>query len=110
MVRSLDELREFEKFRDEVLPALQVDLRKGLTAKQLRSKYATILTARMISIAVAEMDSGKATTAIKDILDRDEGKAVEQKITRHKFENLSDEQLDAIILSEADDLEREMKN
>lgn len=109
MAGQLDDLADYEDFKQEILPILRQDMSKGLSADELREKYKNYLVARQISIALTDDDSGKALAAAKDLIDRLEGKAVERKAIAHKFEQLPDDQVDAIIeqklkeLSDEDD-------
>jgi glucuronate isomerase len=104
MVKMISNLAEFEKFKDEVLPALRKDLLSGMDAKQLREKYIALAQARQISIAVGSVDEAKSLTAIQSIIDRTEGKATEHKTVKHQFADLKDTELDAILASEEADL------
>jgi hypothetical protein len=99
-VRSIDDLQAFDDFVKELLPALRNDLSAGLTADDLYKKYQSIAAARSIQIAMSEIDSGKALSAVKDILDRTQGKATERSEVTHRLDKLPDEQLDALLLSE----------
>lgn len=103
MIGSIDELAEFRKFKAEFLPRLLADRKAGLTAAQIRAKYANEVELRKVQIALFEPDSTKALAACKDITDRVEGKPKEITETTHKFEQLKDEQLDALILSKLGD-------
>ena len=100
----LDALQKFEDFSTKILPALQKDLLSGMGAKELREKYAAIIQARQITTAILSQDEGRASVAAKDVLDRTEGKATERKEVTHKFADLPDEELDAIIRSEEEEL------
>jgi hypothetical protein len=102
--KTLDQLAEFEEFKAVVLPQLQELLTAGATSKEMRERLAPLMTARVISIALTEQDSNKALAAIKDQLDRQEGKAKERTETTHKFEHTKEEELDAILLSKLADL------
>lgn len=102
--RLLEDLSEFEEFRTKIMPAIRRDLLAGMTAAELRSKYAALVQARLITDAITTPDAGKAATAGKDVLDRAYGKATEKKEVTHKFEDLSDQELDAILMSEEDEL------
>lgn len=104
-MRLHDKLVAFEEFEQQILPALVKDLKSGMTPSQLREKYDSIVQARAITTALTEADSGKAMTAVKDILDRTHGKAVEKKEVTHRLQEVSDQELDAIIKSEEEDLE-----
>jgi hypothetical protein len=95
----LDELAAFEEFRKEIMPQLQQDLKDGLAAEQIFKKYAHFAAARGITIALTDKDAGRALTAIKDILDRTQGKAVERKEIKASISELPDEQLDALLES-----------
>ncbi len=107
------DLIEFDDFQTTILPALRRDLKAGLTPKELQEKYAALAAARMINIALTEENTGAASAAAKDILDRTAGKATEKKEVTHKFKDLSDDELDAILASEeaeVTDMERKFEN
>lgn len=110
--KRLDDLAEFEDFKESILPVLQQALKDGLTAEQIYTKFQAYAAARTVSIVAREVDSGKALAAIREVLDRSAGKAVERTEVTHKMEKLPDAQLDALIRSkleatEADDAETE---
>lgn len=107
MASVLDELSEFEKFREEILPALRKDLGSGLTAQEVYDKYQAHAAARGITIAMTSTKESSALVAIKDILDRTQGKAIERKIVAGKFDGLSDQDLRALVMTEIDDEEAE---
>jgi uncharacterized protein YehS (DUF1456 family) len=98
MVNMLDALTEFEDFRETVLPAIQKDLKAGYNAKQLREKYLALLQARQITDALMA-PTGEAADIAQRIIDREEGRATEKKEVRHRFEELPDQQLDAVLES-----------
>ncbi|MCK5020956.1 MAG: hypothetical protein KAS32_28335 [Candidatus Peribacteraceae bacterium] len=102
-VKLHDQLAAFESFKNEILPALRADLKTGLDAAAIYDKYQAYAAARGVTIAMTSADEGKSLQAIKDILDRAQGKAVERRETKHQFEELSDEELDAMVLTELED-------
>lgn len=106
-VRNLDELALYDEMTVGVLGALKKDLAAGMSAEEIMAKYANLAAARITSIAATEADSGKALAAAKDILDRVKGKAVERKQIHHKLENVDEKQIDAIIMSELENLQIE---
>lgn len=99
-----DALKAFDTFRQELLPMLQEDILKGTPPEALRKKYLSYLTARQIQIGLTDPQSANALAAIKDLQDRTEGKPAQTNINVNKYEQLSDEQLDAAVLSANDDL------
>lgn len=103
MARLIDELQDFEDFRESILPALRADLKKGLSTKEMREKYKSLVQARVLTTAITS-DDGRAMAAAKDILDREEGKPTEKKEITHRYADMSDEELDAILKSEEEDL------
>lgn len=107
--KMIDDLAEFEEFRETTLKAIRRDISKGMGAKQLREKYAAIVQGRLITDALTTDDTAKAALIGKDIIDRVEGKATEKKEVTHRFKDMKDEELDAIIQSEEADLE-DMEN
>jgi len=101
-----EQLAQFEDFKATILPALQQDLQDpDITPAKLREKYAAILQARLITDALSTKDEGKAATIIKDVLDRTEGKAVEKKEYTHRFENMTDHELESVLQSELNELQ-----
>lgn len=104
----IDDLMDFEEFRDEILPMLRADLKNKTPTKEMRKKYLALLTARAITIGLREPDSAKALSAIKDIVDRDEGRATEHKVVDHRLKDVSDTELDAVLQSEIEDLKESL--
>lgn len=102
--RSIDDLALHDELMLGVLGSVKNDLAAGLSPDKIYAKYGALAAARMVSIAATEADSGKAMMAIKDILDRQYGKATERKEIRHKLENVDPKQLDAILISELEGL------
>lgn len=100
MTTMLDELSAFEEFKKEILPALREDLTSGMEAADLYKKYQAHAAARGITIALTSTNERNAINIIKDIQDRAGGKAVERKVTEHRFADLPEEELDSIVLSE----------
>ena len=93
-----DAVAEFEDFKETILPSLQQDLKDGHTEQQLREKYLALATARIISLLSSHKPE-VALSAAKDIIDRTIGKAVERKAHIHKMDGLSEQEIDALILS-----------
>lgn len=104
MHNLIRDLQAFETFKETILPAIRKDLTNGFTAKQLREKYAALVQARQITTALSSEDAGLAASVSKDVIDRVDGRATEKKVVEHKFSELSNEELDAIIKSEQEDL------
>lgn len=104
MARSLDRLADLESFAEMFLPAIRGDLKSGMSADEIYDKYKSIAAARVATIVVSEIDSSKALTAAKELLDRSGGKAAEKKEVTHKYERLKDEELDSLLLTEASDM------
>ncbi len=104
MARGLDDLALYEEMMGGVLAPVRKDLQDGMESEALLEKYAKFAAARVVTIATTDLDSGRALAAAKDILDRSKGKAVERKQIAHKFERLDERQVDAILLSELEEL------
>ena len=100
---ELAKLAEYEEFKLSILPAIQKALLEGATAKEIYKMFAPLAAARTVTIAAREVDSSKALAAAKDIMDRAEGKAAEKITHTHHYENLSDDELDAQIVSRAEE-------
>lgn len=102
MARALDELAEFEKFQEDILPILQTALKEGWSAEKIfnHPKAQALLAARALTIGIMDRDSGRALAAVKDIMDRTVGKATEKLEVTNRLEKMPDEQLDALIRSQ----------
>lgn len=102
--RSLDELAVYEEMTSGLLKELRADLLQKKSPEEILAKYAHFSAARIVTIASTDADSGRALAAAKDVLDRVGGKAVERKQIQHKLQNVDPKQLDAIIISQLEEL------
>lgn len=102
-IGMVDDINEFIKFRQEILPWLRTAIERGATAEEIYQKAQALAAARSVTIAMTEVDSGKAMNAVKEILDRSQGKPKERVELTKKYEGLTDDELDAMLLSEAEE-------
>lgn len=107
LTESIDDLAAFEVFKKELLKEVREDLLAGKSADEIVRKNAALAAARLVTIAATDADAKNAIAAAKDIIDRSQGKATEKKEITHKYQHLSDEELNSLILSEAQDVEDE---
>jgi hypothetical protein len=98
-IRTIQNIRDFEEYRDEILPKIRKMLKDGRKAEEIMQFAQSYAAARIVSIALCEEDVAKAMVAAKDVIDRTQGKAKERTETTHKFEKLKDEELDALLAS-----------
>ena len=105
MLSALDELAEYEAFKRDVLPKLQGLVASGASAEDIYQFAQSMAAAKMVTIALREGDPAKAISALKDVLDRTQGKAKERTEVEHKFAKLSDNELDALLESRLSDLD-----
>ena len=108
-VDAMDELSEYQDFKENILPALREDLQKGMSAEDIRKKYSGYVQAAMLTTALTDSDASKRIAAAKDIIDRSEGKPTESKEVRHSLEKMPEEQLDSILWSKLQDGEEDKK-
>lgn len=94
-----DDLSLLEQIKLEILPKIQKDLAQGISAEEILKKYQAYAAGRLVTNMVMDTDSGKSTAAAKEVLDRTMGKAVERRETTHRYEELSDQELDALVAS-----------
>jgi hypothetical protein len=99
-VAILQEVREFQEFRDSLLPVLRADLKNGTPAKEILEKVKALAAARLGHIMMTENDSGKALSAISQVLDRTDGKAKESVKHTHQLEELPSQQLESLLATE----------
>lgn len=99
LAAALDELAAFQEFKAEFLPQIRADLRAKKSAREIMQKYSAMAAARMVMVALTAADPTKAASAAKDIMDRAEGKATEKVEVQHKYGELKDDELDALLES-----------
>ncbi len=105
-VDLIDEVREFQQFKADLLPILRKDVLQGTPAKDILEKVKSIAAARLGLIAASAIDQRTALNAIAEILNRTDGKPKESLTTTHKFAKLKDEELDALLTSRFKDAEQ----
>lgn len=101
-----DDLAEFEHFRENILPEIRQAYRENKKPDDILRLTESLAAARLATIAATTPDESKALQAIKELLDRTQGKAVERKAVAHKFADVDERELDALLesaLTELDD-------
>lgn len=107
LLEALDQLAMFEDFQRDMLPKLQALVKQGARTEEILEMGRALAVARLVTIAATEADSGKALAAVREILDRKEGKVTEKREVTHKMSQLKDEELDALVLTALNDAEGE---
>ena len=99
MAVALDDLAEFQRFQEDVLPILRKAIAEGWSAEKILShpKLEAMMAARQVTMAIMGRDDGRAHAAIEAALNRSKGKATERKEVSHKLETLADSELDALL-------------
>ena len=95
MVNAIDDLAVFEELRTTLIPQLRKAIESGADTEEILKIGKSAALARLVSIAVLE--AGGNLPAIKEILDRLDGKVAEKKEV--KLGRLKDEELDALVNS-----------
>lgn len=103
MTRLQDKLAAFEEFNTAFPKSVQQMLLDGAAPEEILEQHAAMIAARVVAIAMTEQDSSRALAAAKDVLDRAKGKAVERIAVAHKYEKMSDDALDALLISKLKD-------
>ena len=95
--QMVDDLAEFEDFRATILADIRKDIKAGMKAAELFKKYEHMVAGRMLTTAICEPDVKTANDVGKNILDRSSGKPTEHISTTHKYESMTDQELDQLI-------------
>lgn len=106
LINMIDKLAEFEEYCSLIGEPLRKLVESGASQKEIREAFLPLIQARQVAIALTSEDVGKAHAAAQAILDRAEGKAKEQHVHTHKLDQLPEEELDAVILSELDSMKQ----
>lgn len=96
MVRLVDQLNAFERFKALIPPELQAELAKGTPPEKILKKFTNFAAARVVADAINPSSSTGAKSA-REILDRVYGKPTERSEVINKYDNLTDEQLTALV-------------
>lgn len=107
LIEALDELAMFEDFQKDMLPKLQALVKRGARTEEILEMGRALAVARLVTIAATEADSGKALAAVRELLDRKEGKVTERREVTHRMSQLKDEELDALVLTALNDAAEE---
>ncbi len=100
-----DQLIEFQEFQ-KMLPKLKKVLKTGGSSDEILKMMAPLAAARLANIAATDLDSSRALSAIKQLLDRVDGTPVQRTENTHKLEKLDDRQLDSLLESELQGLQQ----
>jgi transcriptional regulator NrdR family protein len=101
---KLDKLAEFEEYEKDILPKLRDFVKEGRTASEITEFFQAYVTAQLVTMAMVEKDSGRRLAAIKEVLDRGIGKSTEKKEVTHKYDNLSEDEIKASIITKINKL------
>lgn len=104
MGKHIEEFMEFDEFRNKIPKKVRQQLLEGKSADEIMKHHAPLAAARIVAIAATAEDPKQALAAAKDIIDRSEGRATERKVITHRYEDLSDEELNSILMSEVEDI------
>lgn len=106
MIRALDDLAEFERFQDSILPVLRQAIAEKWSADKIWSNPTTqaLLAAQAVRIGLNNDDPGRALDAIKTVIYQTAGKPKEKQEITHKVERLKDAELDALLATHMADL------
>lgn len=107
MAATLDELSEFESFKKDLLPKLRAAIKDGKKPDEILGLAKSLAAARLATIAAFEVDNNTALNAVKELLNRVDGKAKERKEITHAMANAKDEDIDAVLLTALGDQEDE---
>lgn len=102
--RALDDLAEYESFREAFAPEIRRALAAGMTGEAIIAKFKPMAMARLAQIGIAG-EAKIAVGAIRELLDRTDGKPAAKVEHTHKLARLSDEELDALVESQTKALE-----
>lgn len=105
MANAIDQLAKYDDWKTTILPKLQEMLKTSAKPEDIFEWAQSYAAAEMVSLALTEPDPAKRLMALKDILDRSLGKATERHEHKHRYENLKEEELDSVLISQLEDLE-----
>jgi len=103
MVRSLDKLAQYELFDKTIMPSLKKMIVQGWSPEKIRKHFAPLIQARMIQAGLGDVRSAQTMKAMKDLLDRHEGTAVQRVEQKNIYAKMSKKELAALALQKLQD-------
>ena len=103
MARNLDKLAEYEMFDSSILPQLQKMVVENWSPDKIRKAFAPLMQARMVQMALGDSKSPNTMKAVKDILDRHEGTAVQRVDNVTTYAKMDRRELAALALQKLKD-------
>jgi hypothetical protein len=94
---ALDSVLRFREIEKTFLPEIQKDLQNGMTSEQILKKYKPHAAAALVTNLA---NPNQSISAAEKILDRTDGKPTQKTETTHRFEKLSEEELDSFLTSQ----------
>ncbi len=98
LARTLDQLAEFEKFNDSILPQIRKCIMDNWTPERIRKHFAPIIQGKMVERAITG-----DFKAMKDVLDRHEGMAVQRVESKTVYQQMGGQELAALALQKFKD-------
>ncbi len=99
LVRSIDDLAEFQAFKEALLPKLRQMVLEGWSADKIRREVGPYIAARVASMALlGPAKSASTLKAAQDTLDRLEGKAIQRMEQKTVYAHMSKKELAALAL------------
>ncbi len=95
---ALDELMIYEEFKNSFLPQLREMIRQGISPEKIRKAFAPVVQASMIQKALKG-----DYKAMKDVLDRHEGMAVQRVEQKTIHAKMGQEELAALVAQKMKD-------
>lgn len=98
MTRNIDKLAEFEVFDKQVMPNIKKMVLENWSPERIRKHFAPLMQGLMIQKGICGNFA-----AIKDVLDRHEGTAVQRLETKTLYGKMSKKELAALALQKLHD-------
>ncbi len=98
MCSALDHLSDFERYDQDVLPILQRAVSESWPSTRIRKELASFSQALVVQQGLAgNVNRSSQIAAIRDVLDREEGKAVKQQTSTHLYAKMTKAELAALV-------------
>lgn len=89
----------YEEWKESILPAIRKDISNNLTSEQILKKYEALGAAVLLTRAATSKNENVQLNAAIQLLDRLHGKPVQKQEHAHRLQELSEEEMLAMIKS-----------
>lgn len=105
MSHTLDDFQEFQEHKKLHNKLLKM-VNSGASPEKIYEEFGAALAARMVALGMTERNPAMLKAVVQEIHNRSLGKPTERQEVTHKYEQMSEEDLDKILSEQLDQVKK----